>query len=59
MAFDSLSSTSKDGDESVEVFQKRKVTWKGALWDTFDSTPEERRLLFKLDAVLLTFASLG
>lgn len=29
------------------------------LWDTLDKPYEERRLLFKLDAALLSFASLG
>jgi hypothetical protein len=33
--------------------------WVNYLWDTFDKSPEERRFLFKLDAILLTFASLG
>ncbi|OCF32318.1 pantothenate transporter [Kwoniella heveanensis BCC8398] len=36
-----------------------KATWKGRLWDTFDLPPLERKLLFKVDAVMLTFASLG
>ncbi|KAH7054284.1 MFS general substrate transporter [Macrophomina phaseolina] len=36
-----------------------KLNWKGIIWDTFDKSPEERRFLFKLDAALLTFASLG
>jgi hypothetical protein len=39
-----------------EVPQKR---WVSYLWDTFDKSPEERRFLFKLDAAVLTFASLG
>jgi hypothetical protein len=34
-------------------------SWKGCVWDTFDKPPEERRFLFKLDAALLTFATLG
>lgn len=34
-------------------------TWRSYVWDTFDKSPEERRFLFKLDAVILTFASLG
>ncbi|KAH8174155.1 major facilitator superfamily protein [Sarocladium implicatum] len=38
---------------------KTKKSWKHYLWDTLDKSPEERRFLFKLDAVLLTFASLG
>lgn len=42
---------------SVESTPKR--TWRSHLWDTFDRSPEERRFLFKLDAVILTFASLG
>ena len=36
-----------------------KKSWKGWIWDTFDKSPEERNFLFKLDAALLTFASLG
>lgn len=39
--------------------EKPKKTWKSYLWDTFDKSPEERRFLFKLDAVLMTLASLG
>lgn len=42
---------------SVESTPKR--TWRSHLWDTFDRSPEERRFLFKIDAVILTFASLG
>lgn len=42
---------------SVESTPKR--TWRSYVWDTFDRSPEERRFLFKLDAVILTFASLG
>lgn len=42
---------------SVESSPKR--TWRSYFWDTFDRSPEERRFLFKLDAVILTFASLG
>lgn len=36
-----------------------KKTWRSYLWDTLDKSPEERRFLFKLDAVILTFASFG
>lgn len=36
-----------------------KKSWKSYLWDTLDKSPEERRFLFKLDAWLLTAASLG
>ncbi|OWZ68204.1 hypothetical protein AYX14_05536 [Cryptococcus neoformans] len=37
----------------------KKTTWKGRIWDTFDRPPLERKLLFKVDAAILTFASLG
>ena len=40
----------------AEVVIKEKVPRK---WATLDKPPEERRFLFKLDAALLTFASLG
>ncbi|KAK2026319.1 major facilitator superfamily transporter [Colletotrichum zoysiae] len=44
----------------TEVLQETpKATWKSYIWDTFDKSPEERRFLFKLDAVLMTLASLG
>ncbi|KAG8630809.1 hypothetical protein KVT40_002428 [Elsinoe batatas] len=33
--------------------------WQSYIWDTLDKSPAERRLLFKLDMALLTFASLG
>jgi ACS family pantothenate transporter-like MFS transporter len=39
--------------------QPRTTSWKGKIWDTFDLPPAERRLLFKVDAVILTFASVG
>ncbi|RSH93611.1 hypothetical protein EHS25_006257 [Saitozyma podzolica] len=35
------------------------ATWKGRIWDTFDLPKDERKLLFKVDAFILTFASLG
>ena len=38
---------------------KPQNKWKSYIWDTFDKSPEERRLLFKLDAAVLTFATLG
>ncbi|ORY32279.1 major facilitator superfamily domain-containing protein [Naematelia encephala] len=44
---------SRDDASSVEV------TWKGRVWDTFDLPSDQRKLLFKVDAVILTFASLG
>ncbi|KAF8852076.1 MFS general substrate transporter [Acephala macrosclerotiorum] len=43
----------------VVIQAKPRKTWASYIWDTFDKSPEERRFLFKLDAALLTFASLG
>ncbi len=37
----------------------QKKTWLGYLWDTADLAKDERRLLFKIDASLLIFASVG
>lgn len=53
-------SLSMSTDEETQTVRKPVVaTWKGRLWDTFDLPREERRLMFKVDAVILTFASLG
>lgn len=41
------------------VQQNVKKTKLGYIWDTFDKSPEERKFLTKLDAALLSFASLG
>lgn len=54
---DDTSDTSTRGN--VPVAEVPKKTWRSYVWDTFDKSPEERRFLFKLDAVILTFASLG
>ncbi|KIV93566.1 hypothetical protein PV10_04772 [Exophiala mesophila] len=53
---ESGSSTSNSSQEHV---QKTTSTWKGYLWDTWDLPKEERWLLFKVDAFVLTFASIG
>jgi hypothetical protein len=34
-------------------------SWKGHVWDTFDLPKDERWLMFKLDAFVLTFASVS
>ncbi|KAK8205632.1 hypothetical protein M8818_004808 [Zalaria obscura] len=52
--------TQEDFPHSAEVVPERpRRKWQSYIWDTFDKSPEERRFLFKLDAALLTFASLG
>lgn len=62
---DIVGSASNDdtSDSSIQgpipVAESPKKTWRSYVWDTFDKSPEERRFLFKLDAVVLTFASLG
>ena len=57
---DDVSSTEAQVD-GVPVEKDATATrnWRSYVWDTFDKSPEERRFLFKLDAALLTFASLG
>ena len=47
----------KPTNDLVQETPKRK--WVSYIWDTFDKSPEERKLLFKLDSAILTFASLG
>ena len=41
----------------IEEEMPRK--WTSYVWDTLDKPKEERWFMFKLDAALLTFASLG
>lgn len=54
-------SSSPDPDiRAAELVKEQPAsTWRSYVWDTLDKSPEERRFLFKLDTVLLTFASLG
>jgi hypothetical protein len=49
----------RGGSTAPVVQTKPKPRWVSYIWDTFDKSPEERRLLFKLDSAILTFASLG
>jgi hypothetical protein len=48
-----------DGEEEIILQKDVKKKWVSYIWDTFDKSPEERRFLTKLDAAILTFASLG
>lgn len=45
--------------ESQEQLVKPTKTWKGYLWDTWELPADQRRLLFKVDAFVLTFASVS
>lgn len=54
MADDTESNLSRD-----EQLVKPIKTWKGYIWDTFEMPEDQRWLLFKLDAFVLTFASVS
>lgn len=56
---DASSSLSSSVQAQAVVQTSPKRTWRSYFWDTFDKSPAERHFLFKLDAVVLTFASLG
>jgi len=49
--------SSASTDSSQEHIVKPISTWKGYIWDTWELPKEERWLLFKVDAFVLTFAS--
>jgi hypothetical protein len=53
---DPESGSSDIKNEAGEVI---KDTWKGRIWDTWDLPRAERRMLFKVDAVLLTLCSVS
>lgn len=55
----SSSSSAEDDRITRLIKEEPKASWKSYLWDTLNKSPEERRFLFKLDAVILTLASLG
>ncbi|PVH82352.1 MFS general substrate transporter [Cadophora sp. DSE1049] len=46
-------------NDSREQLVARPSTWKSYVWDTWELPKEERWLLFKVDAFVLTFASIG
>ncbi|KAH8602384.1 major facilitator superfamily domain-containing protein [Bisporella sp. PMI_857] len=46
-------------DSQETLIVKPIRTWKGYLWDTWDLPSDQRKLLFKVDAFVLTFASIG
>jgi ACS family pantothenate transporter-like MFS transporter len=45
--------------QSDEELKQKPHKWYYYLWDTLDKPKEERWFMFKLDAALLTYASLG
>lgn len=50
-----------DDDDKQQSFvpTAAHTTWRSYIWDAWDRPPAERRLLHKVDAVVLTFASIG
>ncbi len=54
----SLDAESARNDSEQQLVRPRR-SWKGYVWDTFDLPEDERWLLFKLDAFVLTFASVS
>lgn len=63
-AFDSKGTNSDHFSSSppsvlADVNEQPKKSWRSTIWDALDKPKEERRFLFKLDAVILTMASLG
>lgn len=51
--------TNTPGLQVREEKEGGKKKWYYYVWDTLDKPKEERWFMFKLDAALLTFASLG
>jgi len=52
------SASELEGDRQHEKIPLRKRIL-GVLWDSLDKTPEERRLIFKLDWYILTYVCLA
>lgn len=50
---------SYDDEKNPAAGVVTQATWKGKIWDTFDLPPRERKLLFKVDAFILIFASVS
>jgi hypothetical protein len=47
-------------DESQEQLVVKPIkSWQGYIWDTWDLPMDQRWLLFKVDAFVLTFASVS
>ncbi|RAQ50247.1 allantoate permease, partial [Aspergillus flavus] len=47
-------------DQSSDQINVQSIkSWKGYIWDTWELPPDQRWLLFKVDAFVLTFASIG
>lgn len=52
----------RDTDNSATEYEESEnggKSWKSYVWDTWELPKEQRWLLFKVDAFVLTFASIG
>lgn len=54
-----MESDAESNARHEEGLVKPVKSWKGYLWDTWEYPKDQRRLLFKLDAFVLTFASVS
>lgn len=45
--------------EATPVQREPIRGWRSYVWDAFDKPPEERKFLYKFDAIVLTMTSLG
>lgn len=46
-------------DSQTQLVVKPLKSWKGYIWDTWELPQDQRWLLFKVDAFVLTFASVS
>lgn len=53
------SSDGVGGTSQAQLAAQPIRTWRGYLWDTWELPPDQRKLLFKVDAFVLTFSSIG
>ena len=47
------------GSQNQQLEGKTIRSWKGYIWDTWELPRDQRWLLFKVDAFVLTFASVS
>jgi hypothetical protein len=55
----SLDAEASPNGSRDQLIVKPIKTWKGYVWDTWELPKDQRWLLFKVDAVVLTFASVS
>ncbi|KAK7754733.1 hypothetical protein SLS62_003291 [Diatrype stigma] len=49
----------EDVNPDVSLVTYKPRSWKTYLWDSWDKSPEERKLILKLDLTLMTFGCVG